>query len=179
MLTLMKPQYFIPIHGEFRMLHQHSLLAESVGVDRNNIFIINIGDVVDIENQIATQHRKVPAGNTLVDGWGVGDVGNIVLRDRKHLSEDGILIMVVTLSKTDGKIISGPDIISRGFVYVRESEALIDEANRIVKDTINQLQAQNINQWSSLKINVKAVLGKYLYEHTGRRPVILPIIMEI
>ncbi|NHN33404.1 ribonuclease J [Paenibacillus agricola] len=179
MLTLMKPKYFIPIHGEFRMLHQHSLLAESVGVESDNIFIINIGDVVDIENQVASQNRKVAAGNTLVDGWGVGDVGNIVLRDRKHLSEDGILVMVVTLSKTDGKIISGPDIISRGFVYVRESEALIDEANRIVKDTINQLQAQNINQWSSLKINVKAVLGRYLYEHTGRRPVILPIIMEI
>ncbi|SFL67111.1 ribonuclease J [Paenibacillus sp. 1_12] len=179
MLTLMKPQYFIPIHGEFRMLHQHKWLAESVGVDKDNIFIIDNGEVVDIENQVARQTRKIPSGNTLVDGWGIGDVGNIVLRDRKHLSEDGILVVVVTLSKMDGKILSGPDIISRGFVYVRESEDLMEEASLIVKNTITQLQAQNVNQWNSLKINVKAVLGRFLYEQTGRRPVILPIIMEI
>ncbi|WP_205516778.1 ribonuclease J [Paenibacillus sp. SYP-B3998] len=179
MLTLMKPKYFIPIHGEYRMLHQHGLLAESVGVDKNNIFIINNGEVVDIEKSVAYQKRKVTAGNTLVDGWGIGDVGNIVLRDRKHLAEDGILVTVITLSKIDGKILSGPDIISRGFVYVRESEGLLDEASRIVTDTINKLQIENANHWSSLKISVKAVLGRFLYENTGRRPVILPIIMEI
>lgn len=179
MLTLMKPKYFIPIHGEYRMLHQHRLLAESVGVEPDNIFIIGNGDVVDIEGQTARQERKVPAGNTLVDGWGIGDVGNIVLRDRKHMAEDGILVVVITLSKTDGTILSGPDIISRGFVYVRESEALLDSANRLVEETIVQLKADNIHQWSSLKISVKDVLGRYLYEQTGRRPVILPIIMEI
>jgi ribonuclease J len=179
MLTLMKPKYFIPIHGEYRMLHLHSLLAESVGVDKDNIFIINNGDIVDIENKVALQNRKVTAGNTFVDGWGVGDVGNIVLRDRKQLSEDGILVMVITLSKTDGKIVSGSDIISRGFVYVRESEELLEEAGRVVTDTINKLQAENVNQWGPLKISVKSALGRFLYEKTGRRPVILPIIIEV
>ncbi|OXM85165.1 ribonuclease J [Paenibacillus rigui] len=179
MLTLMKPKYFIPIHGEFRMLHQHGLLAESVGVDPEHIFIVNNGDVVDIQNHVARQTRKVTAGNTFVDGWGIGDVGNIVLRDRKHLSEDGILIVVVTLSKTEGHIVSGPDIISRGFVYVRGSEELLDQANQLVAQTITKLQAENMNQWSTLKIRVKDVLGRYLYESTGRKPMILPIIMEI
>jgi len=179
MLTLMKPKYFIPIHGEFRMLHQHGLLAEAVGVEHGNTFILNNGDVVDIEKGIARQTRKITAGNTLVDGWGIGDVGNIVLRDRKHLSEDGILVVVVTLSKTDNKILSGPDIISRGFVYVRESEGLLDEASRIVSGTISRLLAENVNQWNTIKVSVKDTLGRYLYENTGRRPVILPIIMEI
>ncbi|MBP1991097.1 ribonuclease J [Paenibacillus eucommiae] len=179
MLTLMKPKYFIPIHGEFRMLHQHGLLAESVGVEKDNIFIVNIGDVVDIEDKVALQHRKVPAGNTLVDGWGIGDVGTVVLRDRKHLSEDGILVVVITLCKVEGKILAGPDIISRGFVYVRDSESLFNEATIIVTNTVNTLQEENINQWSTLKISVKTVLGKFLYENTGRRPVILPIIIEV
>ncbi len=179
MLTLMKPTYFIPIHGEYRMLYQHRLLAEAVGVKKENIFILHNGDVVDIQDQTASQTRKVSAGNTFVDGWGIGDVGNIVLRDRKHLSEDGILVVVITLSKAEGHILSGPDIISRGFVYVRQSEALLDQANRIVTETINKLQAENIYQWSSLKISVKDALGRYLYENTGRRPMILPIIMEI
>lgn len=177
MLTLMKPQYFIPIHGEFRMLHQHRILAESVGVEPNNIFIIKNGDIVDINNKVAIQSRKVHAGNTLVDG--LGDVGNVVLRDRKHLSEDGILIVVTILSKNENKIVSGPDLISRGFVYVRESEDLMDQANRIVTDTINKIHGENIYQWNSLKISVKEVLGRFLYEKTGRRPVIIPIIMEV
>ena len=126
MLTLMKPKYFIPIHGEFRMLYQHRLLAESVGVERENIFIINNGDVVDIKNQVARQTRKVQSGNVFVDGLGIGDVGNIVLRDRKLLSEEGMLVIVITLSKTDGQLISDPDTISRGFVYRSDSEALIE-----------------------------------------------------
>lgn len=178
MLTLMKPKYFIPIHGEYRMLHQHRILAESVGVEPANIFILNNGDVVDIKDEAATQSRKVTAGNTLVDG--LGDVGNIVLRDRKQLSEDGILIVVLLLSKTDGKILSGPDIISRGFVYVRESEDLIDRASILAADTVNRLQTgqEPLNQWNVLKINVKEVLGRFFYEKTGRRPVILTIITE-
>jgi ribonuclease J len=178
MLTLMKPKYFIPIHGEYRMLHQHRILAESVGVDPANIFILNNGDVVDIKEEVATQSRKVTAGNTLVDG--LGDVGNVVLRDRKQLSEDGILIVFLLLSKTDGKILSGPDIISRGFVYVRESEDLIDRASILAADTVNRLQSaqEQLNQWNVLKINVKEVLGRFFYEKTGRRPVILTIITE-
>ncbi|KRE45948.1 ribonuclease J [Paenibacillus sp. Soil724D2] len=177
MLTLMKPKYFIPIHGEFRMLHQHRILAEGVGVDPVNIYILNNGDVVDIKNEVATQSRKVYAGNTLVDG--LGDVGNIVLRDRKQLAEDGILIVVLLLSKSDGKILSGPDIISRGFVYVRESEDLMDQANMLATETINRLQKENVNQWNVLKTNVKEALGKLFYEKTGRRPVILTILTEI
>ncbi|WP_261303001.1 ribonuclease J [Paenibacillus andongensis] len=177
MLTLMKPKYFIPIHGEFRMLHQHRILAEGVGVDPANIYILNNGDVVDIKNEVATQSRKVYAGNTLVDG--LGDVGNIVLRDRKQLAEDGILIVVLLLSKSDGKILSGPDIISRGFVYVRESEDLMDQANILATETINRLQRENVNQWNVLKTNVKEALGRLFYEKTGRRPVILTILTEI
>ena len=179
MLNLMKPKYFIPIHGEYRMLRQHGLLAESVGIERENIFICDLGEVVEIHNGVARKAGKIPVGNVLIDGLGVGDVGNIVLRDRKLLSQDGILVVVVTLSKQDGKIVSGPDIISRGFVYVRESEGLLDEANRIVSGTLQKLTGENVNEWASLKTNVKEALGRFLYEQTRRRPMILPIIMEV
>jgi len=179
MLNLMKPKYFIPIHGEYRMLRQHGLLAESVGIERENIFICDLGEVVEIHNGVARKAGKIPVGNVLIDGLGVGDVGNIVLRDRKLLSQDGILVVVVTLSKQDGKIVSGPDIISRGFVYVRESEGLLDEANRIVSGTLQKLTGENVNEWASLKTNVKEALGRFLYEQTRIRPMILPIIMEV
>ncbi|MBP1904130.1 ribonuclease J [Paenibacillus turicensis] len=179
MLNLMKPKYFIPIHGEYRMLRKHAQLGESVGVDPDDIFLIDIGDIVEIEQGSARKAGKVPAGNVLIDGLGVGDVGNIVLRDRKLLSQDGILVVVVTLSKQDGTIVSGPDIISRGFVYVRESEGLLDEANRIVSSTLEKLMSENVNEWASLKTNVKDALGRFLYEQTRRRPMILPIIMEV
>ncbi|WP_248926314.1 ribonuclease J [Paenibacillus hamazuiensis] len=179
MLNLMRPKYFIPIHGEYRMLRQHGQLAESVGIEKENIFILDNGDTVEIQDGAARKGHKVPAGNTLIDGLGVGDVGNIVLRDRKLLSQDGILVVVVTLSKQDGSIMSGPDIISRGFVYVRESEGLLDEANRIVTSTLNRLMGENVNEWASLKTNVKDALGRFLYEQTRRRPMILPIIMEV
>ena len=179
MLNLIKPKYFIPIHGEYRMLRQHALLAESVGVERENIFICDIGDTVEVQGGKARKGNKVPSGNILIDGLGVGDVGNIVLRDRKLLSQDGILVVVVTLSKQDGKILSGPDIISRGFVYVRESEGLLDEANRIVSSTLHKLMNDKVNEWASLKTNVKDALGRFLYEQTRRRPMILPIIMEV
>jgi ribonuclease J len=179
MLNFMKPQYFIPIHGEYRMLRQHAVLAESVGVDKENIFIVDNGDTVEVQGGVARKGAKVQAGNVLIDGLGVGDVGNIVLRDRKLLSQDGILVVVVTLSKQDGNILSGPDIISRGFVYVRESEGLLDEANRIVTGTLNKLMVENVNEWASLKTHVKDALGRFLYEQTRRRPMILPIIMEV
>ncbi|WP_458460526.1 ribonuclease J [Paenibacillus sp.] len=179
MLNLMKPKFFMPIHGEYRMQRRHAVLAESVGVEPQNIFITDIGEVIEIQGGAARRAGKVTAGNVLIDGLGVGDVGNIVLRDRKLLSQDGILVVVVTLSKQDGKIVSGPDIISRGFVYVRESEGLLDEANRIVSSTLQKLMSENVNEWASLKTNVKDALGRFLYEQTRRRPMILPIIMEV
>jgi len=179
MLNLMRPKYFIPIHGEYRMLRQHSSLAESVGIPKEDIFILDIGETVEIQNGIARKGLKVPSGHVLIDGLGIGDVGNIVLRDRKLLSQDGILVVVVTLSKQDGTILSGPDIISRGFVYVRESEGLLDEANKIVTNTLNKLMSENVNEWASLKTHVKESLGRFLFEQTRRRPMILPIIMEV
>ncbi|CRK82122.1 ribonuclease J [Neobacillus massiliamazoniensis] len=179
MLTLMKPTYFIPIHGEYRMLHHHRLLAESVGVEEGNTFIIKNGDVVDIEHSIARQTRSIPSGDTYVDGMGVGDVGDIVLRDRKQLSEDGMLVVVITINKTDRKIISGPDTITRGFVFVKDSEDLLKEVNRLVKKTVTDLQDENIRQWSIIKQNIKKSVGQYLYAQTKRKPMILPIIIEI
>jgi ribonuclease J len=179
MLNLMKPKFFIPIHGEYRMQRKHALLAESVGVEPQNIFITEIGEIVEIQGGAARKAGKVTAGNVLIDGLGVGDVGNIVLRDRKLLSQDGILVVVVTLSKQNGAIVSGPDIISRGFVYVRESEGLLDEANRIVSSTLQRLMSEKVNEWASLKTSVKDSLGRFLYEQTRRRPMILPIIMEV
>ncbi|MFC6650376.1 ribonuclease J [Paenibacillus rhizoplanae] len=179
MLNLMKPKYFMPIHGEYRMQRKHALLAESVGVEPSNIFITELGEVIEISGGAARRAGKVTAGNVLIDGLGVGDVGNIVLRDRKLLSQDGILVVVVTLSKQNGAIVSGPDIISRGFVYVRESEGLLDEANRIVSGTLQRLMSEKVNEWASLKTSVKDSLGRFLYEQTRRRPMILPIIMEV
>jgi ribonuclease J len=179
MLTLMKPKYFIPIHGEYRMLHHHRLLAESVGVEQGNTFIMNNGDVVDISNSIARQTRIIPAGNTYVDGIGVGDVGDIVLRDRKQLSEDGMVVIVLTMSKREGKLVSEPDTISRGFVFNRDSEELIREVNRLITKTVNDLQKGNRNQWSVIKHSLKKSVGQYLYSQTKRKPMILPIIIAI
>jgi ribonuclease J len=179
MLTLMKPTYFIPIHGEYRMLHHHRLLAESVGVEKGNTFIINNGDVVDIENSVARQTREVISGDTYVDGMGVGDVGEIVLRDRKQLSEDGMLVIVLTISKRERRIIQGPDTVTRGFVYVKDSENLLKDVNRIVKNTVVELQEQNVRQWNVMKQAIKKSVGQYLFTHTKRRPMILPIIIEI
>lgn len=179
MLNLIRPKYFIPIHGEYRMLRMHADLGEEVGIPSENIFVLDNGDTVEFHNGTAARGPKVQAGRVLIDGLGVGDVGNIVLRDRKLLSQDGILVVVVTLSKADGTILSGPDIISRGFVYVRESEGLLDEANRIVTSTLNKLMNDKVNEWASLKTNVKDSLGRFLYEQTRRRPMILPIIMEV
>ncbi len=179
MLTLMKPKYFIPIHGEFRMLYQHRLLAESVGVKRKNIFIINNGDVVDINNQVARQTRKVQSGNIFVDGLAMGDVENIVLRDRKLLAEEGMLVIVITIGKTDGQLISKPDTISRGFVYSSDSEALINEVNQLVITTIKKLQGSNRSQRINLKQHIKKSVETLLFTRTKRRPMILPVIIEI
>ncbi len=179
MLTLMKPKYFIPIHGEYRMLYQHRLLAESVGVEKENTFVIKNGDVVDFENSVARQTRKIPAGDTYVDGVGIGEVGDIVLRDRKQLSEDGMLVIVLTISKTEKRMLSEPDTISRGFVYARDSEELLRSVNTLVKTTVNELQEENRHQWNVIKRNIKKAVGQYLFSQTKRKPMILPIIFEI
>ncbi len=179
MLSLMKPKFFIPIHGEYRMLKIHADLAETMGMDKKNIFILDNGDSIEIADGRARRGPKVQTGSILVDGLGVGDVGNIVLRDRRMLSQDGILVVVVTLGKGTKKILSGPDIVSRGFVYVREAEELLDEANGVVTSTINKLLEDNITEWSVIKNNVREDLSKFLYEKTRRKPMILPIIMEV
>nr|WP_275980419.1 ribonuclease J [Halalkalibacter alkaliphilus] len=179
MLTLMRPKYVIPIHGEYRMLHQHQLLAESVGVEKGNTFIMNNGDVLEIKNSMANQTRKIPAGNTYVDGIGVGDVGDLVLRDRKQLSEDGMLVIVVTMSKTEKRLIGRPDVITRGFVYVSDSEELQKEMNRLITITVNDLLESRKYQWNVMKQSIKKTIGQYLFKHTKSKPMILPIIIEI
>ncbi|MBB6695552.1 ribonuclease J [Cohnella xylanilytica] len=179
MLTLMKPDYFIPIHGEYRMLHHHRQLAEAVGVESDRIFLLGNGDVVESSGGVVRQAGRIPAGQILVDGLGIGDIGNIVLRDRRQLSADGILITVITISKEDGKILSDPDTISRGFVYVRDSEGLIREVNRLVTDTARRMLEENASQWNVMKQTLKDALGQFLYEKTKRRPMILPIIIEV
>ncbi|MCR8850348.1 ribonuclease J [Rossellomorea sp. SC111] len=179
MLTLMKPTYFIPIHGEYRMLHHHRLLAESVGVEKGNTFLIKNGEAVDIKNSIARQTRSHPAGDTYVDGLSVGDIGSIVLRDRKQLSEDGMLIIFVTLNKSDHTIISGPDTISRGFVFVRDSEELLKEINHLVKKVVDELTEANIRDWKEMKQAIKKDVGQFLFKQLRRKPVLLPIIIEI
>lgn len=177
--SLVKPKYFIPVHGEFRHLRRHAALAESLGMSKENIFVSDNGKVIEITKDGAKISGSVDSGNILVDGLGVGDVGNIVLRDRKHLSEDGLMVVVVTISKEDGKVMSGPDIVSRGFVYVRESEDLIDGARLVVREALKKCEDNNVREWATLKSAVKDTLRGYLYEKTKRRPMILPIIMEV
>ena len=175
MQTLIKPKNFIPVHGEYRHLKQHGELAIKLGLNPKNVVIPEVGNVIEVNRSGIRKSGTVISGQIFVDGLGVGDVGNIVLRDRKHLSQDGILTVVVTLSKDNKTIVAGPDIISRGFVYVRESEGLIDEAREIVRNTLLECEEKNI----TLKSNVRDELRTYLYEKTKRKPMILPIIMEI
>lgn len=179
MLNLIRPQYFMPVHGEYRMLVKHKQLAIAAGIPEKNIYITEIGDVLEFNAKGVRKAGKVPSGIVLVDGLGVGDVGNIVLRDRRQLSEDGILIVVVTMKKTDRSIMRGPDIITRGFVYVRESEDLIGEATDKVREALEFCRKENISDWSTIKNNIRDVLYRFLYEKTKRRPMILPIIMEV
>ena len=161
------------------MLHHHRMLAEAVGVKKGNTYIIKNGDVVDIKSSVARQTRKVPSGEIYVDGMGVGDVGEIVLRDRRQLSEDGMLVIVINVNKSDQKIISEPDIISRGFVYAKQSTDLIKDVNRLVVKTVNEQKDENKYQWNRVKQSIKKSVGQYLYAQTKRKPMILPIIIEI
>lgn len=179
MLTLMKPEYLIPVHGEFRMLYQHRLLAESVGIPNENVFIIRNGDTVEIERGKALLGKAIPSGNSLVDGLGIGDVGNIVLRDRRQLSSDGMLIIVTTLSKTEGHMLVAPEVISRGFVFVRDSEALMSQILTRVNSVMDNLTDSEMSQWNLIKQTLKDQIGKFIYSQTKRRPMILPIIIEV
>jgi len=179
MLNLTKPKFFMPVHGEYRHLVFHSQLAKKVGVKSENIFIIENGNVLEITQERGKVVNKVTSGNILIDGYGVGDVGNIVLRDRRQLARDGIVIVVVTIEKELGNVLAGPDIVSRGFVYVRESEELMDEAKERVRAVLAKCEEAKITEWSTIKSQIRDVLRKYLYEKTKRKPMILPIIMEV
>jgi ribonuclease J len=179
MLTLVKPKYFIPVHGEFRHLKKHAEIAGTLGTSPENIFILNNGEIMEFTKDTAEPGGNVQSGNILVDGLGVGDVGNIVLRDRKHLSEDGLIVVVVTISKKEGIILAGPDIISRGFVYVRESEDLMEEARTVVRAVLEDCEKKKITDWATLKSNIRDTLRNHLYGKIKRNPMILPIIMEV
>ncbi len=179
MHNLIRPKFFIPVHGEYRHLVKHAKIAQELGMPKENVFIAENGNVLEFTQEKGAIAGKVTAGKILVDGLGVGDVGNIVLRDRRQLSQDGILIIVLTMDKASGMIVAGPDIVSRGFVYVRESEALMEEAREKVKQALDKCEENHISEWSAIKSNVRDALGRYLYERTKRRPMILPIIMEI
>jgi ribonuclease J len=179
MHNLVRPKFFIPVHGEFRHLVKHAKLAKELGMPKENIFIAENGHVLEFSHDKGAMTGKVTAGKVLVDGLGVGDVGNIVLRDRRQLSQDGILIVVVTMDKQRGCVVAGPDIVSRGFVYVRESEQLMEEAKERVKQSLEKCETGGVTEWATIKSNVRDTLGKFLYERTRRRPMILPIIMEV
>lgn len=177
--SLVRPKYAIPVHGEYRHLKAHAEVAKNIGIPKENVFILQSGDVLEICEESATVAGKVQTGAILVDGLGVGDVGNIVLRDRQHLAEDGILIVVLTLEKYSNQVLAGPDIVSRGFVYVRESEGLMDEARQVVSDALQSCLDKNISDWGKIKNTVKDSLSDYLWKKTKRNPMILPIIMEV
>ena len=179
MQALTKPKYFIPVHGEQKHLRKHAGLAMAMGMPRENIFIGNIGNVLELHEDHMKQLGDVPAGDVLVDGLGVGDVGSIVLRDRKRLSEDGLIVAVCSIDAQSGKVVSGPDIVSRGFVYVRESEALMDEARDLVYNTLEECARNHVRDWSGMKQSIKDELSRFLYQKTRRSPMILPIIMEV
>ncbi len=179
MHALTKPKFFMPVHGEYRHLINHKNLAVEMGMSENHIFIPEIGKVLEIDKDGAKWNGSVPAGNILVDGYGVGDVGNIVLRDRRHLSQDGIIIVVATVDMDNGLLMSGPDIVSRGFVYVREAEELMDEVRGIARTAIEECLEEGITDWAELKGCVKDDLSKFLYLKTKRKPMILPVIMNI
>lgn len=179
MHSLVKPKYFIPVHGEYKHLLRHNQLAQELGMSEDNIFLLKNGSVLELDKKTAKLGNNVVAGKVLVDGLGIGDVGNIVLRDRKHLSEDGLIVIVVTISKETRKVVAGPDIVSRGFVYVRESEDLMEESKELIKNVLFECEQNNITDWATLKSKIRESLRNHLYNKMKRNPMILPIIMEV
>lgn len=179
MLSLVKPKFFIPVHGEQKHLTKHAMLAQATGIAKENILIAGIGNVIELKKGSMKVVESVPAGRVLVDGLGVGDVGSIVLRDRKHLAEDGLFVVVITMDSSTGEVVAGPDVISRGFVYVRESEKLLDDAKEVACQALENCYVAGVRDWSTIKIKVRDAISKFLYERTKRSPMILPIIMEI
>lgn len=177
--SILKPKYFVPVHGEYKHLRKHILIAEEVGLEKGKSFILENGDVLSLNRKSATISGKVQAGNILVDGIGVGDVGNIVLRDRKNLSKDGIINIIVAIEKETKTIASGPDIVTRGFIYVRESEELVNQIKEISYDSIQTSIDKNIFKWSEIKNNIRNDVGSFIYSKTKRKPIIVPIIMEV
>ncbi|MBQ6786476.1 MAG: ribonuclease J [Lachnospiraceae bacterium] len=177
--TLTKPKYAIPVHGEYKHLKAQAKIAMDLGIEKDNIFILHSGEVLAMDSESASVNGKVPVGTVLVDGLGVGDVGNVVLRDRQHLAEDGILIVVLSLEGTTGELLAGPDIVSRGFVYVKESDELMEEARRVIEKAVFSCLDKNITDWGKIKGTIKDTLSEFVWKKTKRRPMILPIIMEI
>ena len=175
----MRPKFFIPVHGEYRHLIKHAQLAGSLGMPRENIVVGENGSIIELTRNSIGINGRVPSGKVLVDGLGVGDVGNIVLRDRQHLAEDGIIIVVMTLENGSGRVLAGPDIVSRGFVYVRGSESLMDEAKAVLDETMDYCMDKNITDWGKIKSEIKDSLGDFVWKETKRRPMIMPIIMEV
>ena len=179
MYALTKPKYAIPVHGEYRHLKRHAELAVEMGIPKENVKILSTGDVLELSDDKFDIVGRVPAQGILVDGLGVGDVGNIVLRDRQHLSQNGLLIIVVTLEKESNQILSGPDIVSRGFVYVRESETLMDDCRAVVQDALDECLMRGVSDWGRIKTGIRDSLGEFLWKRTKRSPMILPIISEV
>ncbi|NLD83801.1 MAG: ribonuclease J, partial [Clostridiales bacterium] len=179
MHTLVRPKYFIPVHGEYRMLWQHAELAEAMGMDRKNIVLPVAGQVIEMSQDSLTIAGTVPTGEVLVDGLGIGDVGNVVLRDRKHLSQDGLIIVAMAFDRTNGVLVSGPDVISRGFVYVRENEDIIESTREVVRTIIASYGRIEGSDWPSIKNRIKDELHRYIYEKIKRNPMILPIIVDL
>ena len=177
--SLVRPKYSIPIHGEYKHRKAQAQVAEELGISKENIFMLSSGDVLELDEDGAEVVDKVQVGSVFVDGLGVGDVGNIVMRDRQHLAEDGIIIVVLTLESGSGQVLAGPDIVSRGFVYVRGSESLMDEAQHVLNDTVFGISEKGITDWGKIKTEIKDALGDYVWKKTKRRPMIMPIIMEV
>ena len=178
-LALAKPKYFIPVHGEYRQLRAHQETAELMGIDKDDIFMLTNGRVLELNENEAKFTGTVPSGRVLVDGLGVGDVGNIVLRDRQHLAQDGLIVIVLTMDSQTGEVVAGPDVISRGFVYVRESENLMDDVKSVVRHEVSKCEERGVRDWATIKSTVKENLRDYLFIKTKRNPMIIPIIMEV
>ena len=178
-MALVKPKYFLPVHGEYRQLMAHKDTAIEMGIPKDNIFITGNGRVLELNENEAKYTGTVPSGRVMVDGLGVGDVGSIVLRDRQHLSQDGLIVIVMTMDNQTGEIVAGPDVISRGFVYVRESENLMDDVKSFIKDEIRSLENNHIRDWTIIKSTLKDDVRDFVFDRTKRNPMILPIIMEM